>query len=186
MILYINACVREDSRTKRLAEHLLSRLDGEVKEVRLIDTSFPKADADFIKKRDKLIYEKNFSDPLFSAARDFAIADTIVIAAPFWDLSFPAALKQYIEQINVVGITFYYTKEGFPRGLCKAKKLYYITTAGGKIYNEDYGYGYIKALSNELYGIKDTVLFKAEELDIDGADVETILISAENQINGAL
>lgn len=30
MILFVDACVREDSRTKRLAEALLSKLDEEV------------------------------------------------------------------------------------------------------------------------------------------------------------
>ena len=35
-ILFINACVRKESRTKRLADHLLSLLDGEIEEVRLV------------------------------------------------------------------------------------------------------------------------------------------------------
>ena len=34
---------------------------------------------------------------MFDLAGQFAGADTIVIAAPFWDLSFPAALKQYMQ-----------------------------------------------------------------------------------------
>ena len=61
---------------------------------------------------------------MFELARQFAAADQIVIAAPYWDLSFPAALKQYFEQINVLGITFAYTPEGVPKGLCRARKLY--------------------------------------------------------------
>ena len=54
-ILYINACVREQSRTKRLADCLLAKLDGNVEEVRLTDVSFPVADEAFLKKRDRLI-----------------------------------------------------------------------------------------------------------------------------------
>ena len=38
---------------------------------------------------------------------------------------------EYFEQINVLGITFVYTPEGYPKGLCRAKALYYVTTAGG-------------------------------------------------------
>ena len=41
---------------------------------------------------------------MFDLAKQFAEADEVIIAAPFWDLSFPAALKQYFEQINVLGI----------------------------------------------------------------------------------
>ena len=121
-------------------------------------------------------------DEMFSLARQFAKADTVVIAAPYWDLSFPAALKQYIEAINVVGITFEYTEEGIPKGLCKADKLYYVMTAGGDYAPEDYGYGYIKALSESYYGIKNVTLIKATGLDIKGADVEAILKNVETYL----
>ena len=59
---------------------------------------------------------------MFSLAKEFAIADTIVIAAPYYDLSFPAMLKQYFEQINVLGVTFTYSDSGIPEGLCKARR----------------------------------------------------------------
>ena len=89
MILFVNACVREASRTKRLADCLLARLGGEVNELRLEDVAFPVADEAFLKKRDALIAAERFDDPLFDMARDFAAADIIVIAAPYWDLSSP-------------------------------------------------------------------------------------------------
>ncbi len=114
--------------------------------------------------------------------RQFAAADTIVIAAPFWDLSFPAMLKQYFEQISAIGITFKYSEEGYPVGLCKAKKLYYVTTAGGMFFPEEYGFGYIRALAENFYGIKECIMFKAIGLDIDGADEEQILLECEKQI----
>ena len=41
MILYVNACVRRDSRTKRLAECLLGKLDEPFTEVRLENIVFP-------------------------------------------------------------------------------------------------------------------------------------------------
>ena len=182
MLLYINACVREESRTRRLAETLIARLTGNVKEVRLIDLSFPKADGAFIEKRDRLLAEGDFSDPMFDLAKEFAAADTVVIAAPFWDLSFPAALKQYLEQINASGITFYYTEDGMPHGLCRAKKLYYVTTAGGPIVSDAFGFGYVRALAEGFFGIPETHMISAENLDIDGADVEAILQEAEQAI----
>ena len=44
MILYINACVRQDSRTERLAEALLKEFDDEVQQVRLEDMTFEVSD----------------------------------------------------------------------------------------------------------------------------------------------
>ena len=99
--------------------------------------------------------------------------------APYYDLSFPAMLKQYFEQINVLGLTFTYSESGVPTGLCKAKSLYYVTTAGGPIISDDYGFGYVKALANTFYGIEDVKQIKAEGLDIVGADVEAILEKVE-------
>lgn len=175
MILFIDACVRQNSRTRRLANALLSALGGEAEQLRLENVSFETVNEAFLNKRDALIAAKAFDDGMFALARQFAAADTIVIAAPHWDLSFPAALKQYVEQINVRGITFEYTPEGVPVGLCKARKLYYVTTAGGNFVPQDFGYGYIKALAESFYGIKDVELISAAGLDIWGADAEAIV-----------
>ena len=182
MILYIDACVRGDSRTRELGEALLSRLGGDVVRVNIGEMKFDITDEAFLKQRDSLIAKRMFDDDSFKLARQFAEADTIVIAAPYWDLSFPAALKQYIEKINVLGITFEYTAEGYPMGLCKADKLYYVMTAGGNYVPEEFGYGYIKALAENFYGIKDVKLIKATGLDIYGNDPEKIMAEAVNSI----
>ena len=182
MILYINACVREHSRTKRLADSLIEGLGEEVEELRLSDVSFPVVDEAFLRNRDRLIAAGEFDSPLFALARQFAGADQIVIAAPYWDLSFPSALKQYFEQINVLGITFVYTPEGIPKGLCRAKKLYYVMTAGGMYVPEEFGFGYVRALAQNFYGIEDVQLIRAVGLDIDGADVESIMKESFNSM----
>ena len=175
MILFVNACVRKESRTLRLAKRLLNNLNGDIKEVRLEEVSFPVVDEAFIKRREALKNIGKYDDPMFDLGKDFANADTIVIAAPYYDLSFPAMLKQYFEQINVLGLTFTYSETGIPEGLCKAKSLYYITTAGGPILSDDLGFGYVKALANNFYGIKEVHQIKAEGLDVIGADVDMIL-----------
>lgn len=184
MLLFVNACVRGESRTRRIAEYLIKKLDMPVTETRLDRLSFPAADEGFLRKRDRLIQSGDYSDPMFESARLFASADTVVIAAPYWDLSFPAALKQYFEQINVTGITFYYTAEGIPVSLCRCRRLYYVTTAGGPIVSDEYGFGYVRALAQGFYQIPDVRRIKAEGLDIYGADVEAILRRAEEQIDG--
>ena len=182
MILFINACVRKMSRTKELADALLSLRTEPYEEVRLENLSFPVVNEEFLRRRDELIAKRSFDHPLFSLARQFARADEIVIAAPFWDLSFPAALKQYFEQINVLGITFRYTPEGSPAGLCRARRLTYLTTAGGVFLPKQFGYGYVEALARDFYGIPDVRFFSAAGLDIDGADVKAILKSAEEAL----
>ena len=99
MILLVNACVRRDSRTKILAERLLAKLkedtesnpendiknnaENVIEELRLEDMAFPAADEAFLQKRDALLAAGKFEDPLFAPARQFASADTIVIAAPY-------------------------------------------------------------------------------------------------------
>ena len=171
MVLFVNACVRGDSRTKRLADCLLSKIGRPVTELRLEEQRFPAADEDFLRERDRLIAEGTLDVPVFEMARQFALADEIV-----------TVLKQYLEQINVVGITFRYTPEGIPEGLCRAKKLYYVMTAGGLYCPEEYGYGYVKALAQSFYGIPETELIRAVGLDLDGADAEEILRQAMDDL----
>ena len=125
-------------------------------------------------KRTALIERGDYSDPMFDYAKQFTSADTIVIAAPYWDLSFPATLKIYIENIYVTGIVSAYDESGMPVGLCKAKELYYVTTAGGP-YDPAYSYGYVESLAKSFFGIPVTHLVKAEMLDIVGNDAEEIL-----------
>ncbi len=182
MILFINACVREASRTKMLASALLAKLDGEVKEVRLEDMHFPVVNEEFLNRRDRLREEQAWEDKLFEPARDFASADMIVVAAPYYDLSFPASLKQYFEQINILGITFEYSPEGLPVPLCKARTLYYVTTAGGAYVPEEFGFGYVKALAQGFYGINDVRQIRATGLDIEGADISRIMQDAIDSV----
>ena len=182
-ILFINACVREESRTLKLAKHLLEKLGDDYEELRLQEVTFPVTDEAYLKKRDRLIAEGNLDDEMFTLAGQFAAAERIVIAAPYWDLSFPAALKHYIEQINVVGLTFEYTENGIPRGLCRADKVYYVMTAGGNDVQEEFGFGYVKTLAQNFYGIPEAELIKAVGLDIYGTDAEAILAEAEAAID---
>lgn len=174
-ILYINACVRDESRTKRLAEAVIEKLGGEVKEVNLYSLNLSPLTVEAMAKRDKASYSGDFSDSRFDLAKQFANADTIVIAAPYWDLSFPAVLKTYIENITVSGLTFRYSENGVPVGLCNAQKLVYVTTSGGYIGEYDFGFSYVKSLSEALYGIKNVECIVAEGLDIEPQKAEEIL-----------
>ena len=181
-ILFLNACVRPCSRTLELAETLLQKLNGDVQEMRLCEMPLPALGLAEMEQRDQASRKNDFSAPVFDAAKQFAAADVIVIAAPYWDLMFPAMLKIYLENITVTGITFRYSDQGKPESLCRAKALYYVTTAGGFIGQNDFGFSYIKALAQNFFGINEIHRYAAEGLDIFGADVDAILCKAKAEI----
>ncbi|MBR1383631.1 MAG: NAD(P)H-dependent oxidoreductase [Ruminococcus sp.] len=180
MILYINSCVREESRTDRLARAVLDKM-GKYTELYLPDEGLMPLSEEKLEKRTKLLAEGDLNDPMFYYAHQFSNADRIVISAPFWDGSFPSLLKVYIENIYAVGIVSRYDEKGMPVGMCRASELVYVTTAGGK-YIPDFSYNYIKALAESCFGIKTTRLVMAQMLDIEGMDAENILDEAIQSI----
>lgn len=181
MVLFINGCVRQASRTLELSRAVLSKETGDVQEVCLYSGGPEGLTTEKLCQREKLLEKKEYSNAMFRWARQFSEADVIVLAAPYWDLMFPAKVRAYLEEITVAGITFQYNEDGIPQGLCKAKRLIYVTTAGGPIiYN--FGFEYVKALAQGFFGISDVRMFKAEGLDIQGADVNQIMERAKNEI----
>ena len=184
MILHVDATVREDSRTRRLAERLVSRLaDDDVRVLHLEDEHLRPFDARTLARRTRAIEAGRWDSPLLAKAAEFASADQIVVAAPFWDLSFPALLKTYIEWISVIGIVFRYSDDGRPVGLCRARRLFYVSTSGGPAETDPFGFGYVEALAKGFYHIPEVLYVKAENLDIENADVEGILRDAEAGID---
>lgn len=179
MILYIDACVREDSRTEKLAETVLKAL-GPHETVDLKTAGFKPLDAESLARRTELTDKGEYDDGMFAPAKQFAAADAIVIAAPFWDGSFPAILKIYLENIYVTGIVSKYDEQGRPCGLCSAEKLYFVTTAGGP-YIPDYSYNYIRDLAVFMFGIKETELVFAENLDLWNSDPEKLVADAADK-----
>ena len=104
--------------------------------------------------------------PVFDLPRQFRGADAILVAAPFWDMSFPAILKAFFENMSLYNITF--TDNGATcTGLCKCKRVLYITTRGMDIPTGDFrdqGTSYLKALSS-LWGLGDIITVAAWNLD---------------------
>ena len=184
-ILFVNACVRENSRTLLLANKVLNNLKGEREEVNLYKTNLSPLTEEDLKLRAVASQNNDYSNPCFDLAKQFSKADVIVVAAPYWDLSFPAVVKSYFELITVGGLTFVYGEDGIPRGLCKAKRLIYVTTSGGPIFN-NFGYEYVTAISKSFYGIKEFKLISAQGLDIKGANTDLIMQQALNSVNELL
>lgn len=184
-LLFVNACVRgEKSRTLKLARRFLERYqavhpDTEVTEVDVCAQRLSPQYPEVLAERDALWSAGGLDQPMFAPARQFAAADTIVIAAPFWDLSFPAVLKIYLERISVTNITFGYDADGNSVGLCRAAKLLYITTRGGYYAGTplDIATQHIKGLG-VMYGIPKVRFLDAEGLDDVRKDRQALLEQA--------
>ena len=180
-LLFVNACMRgEDSKTLRLCkEYLATRTDVDIVEVNLAELQLKPFDAEMVTYRTAKQESEEWNDPIFDLAHQLAAADEVVIGAPYWDLSFPASLKIYIEHCSVCGITFHYTDDGRCEGLCKSKNMTYITTSGGYIGSKNYGYDYLCAIA-DMFDLGETHFVSAEGVDIIGADVEGILAQARD------
>lgn len=185
-LLFIDACVnRGISRTEQLAQALLKEMNQngeyEIETLNLEDEDLKLFTGKESALRESLTRAGNFEGPLFTYAKQFAAADRIVVAAPYWDFSFPARMKCYLEQICVTGLTFTFSSKGIPGGLCHADSLHYVTTSGGSIGELNLGYEYLEKLCKVYYGINETVCYTAEELDIEGNSVEEIMKEAEEK-----
>lgn len=185
-LLWINACMRGEgvSRTDKLCRTFLdawqqANPDGEILERDLTAGNLPQLTGELAEQRDKAVQDGVQDTFLLMAARELAGADAIVIGAPYWDLSFPAVLKVYLEWASTLGVTFRYTEDGMSQGLCRAEHLLYITTAGGPVQGQNFGYDYVKALSTML-GIEQTQCVVAELLDVEGGPgVENMKLAEE-------
>ena len=189
VILFIDACARKGSRSRELAEAALSYIseeDPEVEKVCLYDCDLKPLTENMIEARNDALNKNDYSGEIFNLSRQFAGADIIIMAVPYWDLSFPAILKLYLEAVSVNGVTFTYDDKGVPHGMCKATKLYYVTTAGGEIGNNNYGYEYVKALTRGLFGVADTKCIRAVGLDMENVDARRVLENAKSQLRDIL
>lgn len=174
-VLFLDACRPGASRTRELAQIALRAAGGALETVSLFGKNLPPLDEKGLLLRDR----GDFSGPEFALARQFAACDEIVIAAPYWDLSFPACLKQYIEAVCVCGLTFVYTPNGTPKSLCRCRKASYITTAGGQIGEKNFGFSYLKALFSSFFGVETMDFYAAEGLDLVGNDPNFLLNEAK-------
>ena len=189
-LLFLNACIdRERSRTLRIARAAVSVLEDrgyETEEIILEDEYVLPMTTEILGKRNTLLKEGRYDDPLFSNARTFRDADRVIIAAPFWDFGFPSVLKTYLESVSCPGITYRYTPEGELIGLCRAERITYITTRGGFISDEkDLGFATIGELGN-YFGIPEVDCISANAMDIPTTDVDATINRVIEELPGIL
>lgn len=183
-VLFVDCCIRRDeSRTRRLAEAFLAALPETccVRRLELMEQALPYFSDSYFQQRQSLLAAGERDHPRFRYAHEFAAADCIVIAAPFWDLSFPALLKVYIEQVSVDGITFGSTETGLA-GLCRASHLIFLTTRGGFYTDseQEMGSRYLDAL-HTFFGIGSYRCIAADGMDVAGYDAEGSLRRAMHE-----
>lgn len=169
-LLYIDACIRDDeSRTKRIADPIVKALEKkyDVQRFVLNDMDLEIVQRDLIGKRLNGMIDAT----VMSWAETVRDADRIVIAAPFWDMSIPAALKNFIELCSILDVTFK-TNDKTCYGNCKAEKMLFITTRGMDIPTGDIreqATSYLKALS-WLWGIGPLQVVSAQNMDYASAN----------------
>ena len=163
-LVIIDSCMRPESRTRRILdaakEVLSSRYD--IESIDVNEAALPPLTPKSLAERSSGIVPK----ATVALARKIAAADRIIIAAPFWDMSFPAALKAFFENMSLYGVTF--TDNGQTcTGLCRCKKVMYITTRGMNIPTgsaREQGSTYLQALSS-LWGLGEITTVAAWNLD---------------------
>ena len=174
-ILHIDSSARIEGSTSRdLSARIVERL-GATSVIRrdlaqplpLIDAAwiganFTPVDARDAEQRDRLA----LSDELVAEVK---AADIIVIGAPIYNFSVPAALKAWIDLVARAGLTFQYTETG-PKGLLEGKRAIVAVASGGtKAGSEvDFATGYLRHVLGFI-GITNVQMVVADQLMLDAA-----------------
>ena len=83
-LLFVDACVRRaESRTRHLAQALLDGCTGPDVQCETVDLStldLRPLDAETLDLRNRLLAEHALDHPLFAPARQFALADAVLVA----------------------------------------------------------------------------------------------------------
>ena len=184
-ILFVDCCISRrggDSRTRVLADAFLAAFrekhqDAEVETVSQETLLALKPfDAAMLDDRDALASVGAWDAPVFDLARQFRAADGIVVAAPFWDLSYPAALRTYIEYISANGLAYHYDEQGC-HGDCRASRLVYLTSGGDFEHEDSVGVVHWRQLAT-MFGIPRFDYVFAGGLDIDPVRTPELLAGA--------
>lgn len=106
-----------------------------------------------------------FSDQL---TQELIAADVLVIGAPIYNFTVPAALKAWIDLVCRAGLTFKASPAGY-EGLLHGKKAYVVVTSGGVPVGSPYDLAspYMRQVLGFI-GITDVTVISAGQLNILG------------------
>lgn len=171
------------------------RPDVEIERMDLFQIDIAHMDADLVSARGKLAgfgysfeqlseIEKVKILKMHALADEFIHFDYYVFVSPMWNLSSPAVLKAFLDNLFISGKTFEHTPTG-PRGLLKGKTAIHIHTRGGRYTGTsmqalESGDRYLKiALSFLGIDMMETVI--AEGLDLDPQKAPEIVEKAKER-----
>lgn len=184
-LLFVNACARKQSRTLELCRYFLEQYkqchnDVEIEEINICEQKdLLPMNEQMLALRNDIIQKKDWNHAMMKYALQWNQAEKILIAAPYWDWSFPSVLKIYVENIMVSELNFVF-RENRSVGLCKGQKMLYVTTAGGDA-TQNMGYDYIKRVLVEL-GEYQSQYVHADNLDVFGIDITAQMQKAKKEL----
>ena len=159
-MIFINACMRDkDSRTLKLARSIIRGQAAQEINISEIEDLLPYTEKNNPTNTE---IEKRF----IHMAEKIASCDGLVIAAPFWDMSFPALLKVFLEKLSIQNVMFEDNGKTCS-GIAKCPYMFFITTRGMYIPDGsdlEQATPYLKALC-QLWGIKQFDYVSAYNLD---------------------
>jgi len=196
-ILQINSSARaEGSHSTRLAGTLVERLRQDHAGARLVvrdlgRTPHPALDEAALQALFSPAEQRN-ADQAARVAQDDALiaeiqaAEVVVLGVPMYNFGVSAQLKNWIDAISRVQVTFRYTDKG-PEGLLKGKKVFVALTRGGLYRNTpaDSQVPYLKTVLGFL-GMSEVQFVYAEGLAMGAAAEQKALASAQTQIEESL
>jgi len=185
----IKKILRIDSSASR--SHSITRqLGNEV--VRRLKQAHPNADlivrdlSDGIGLLDESWVQANLTDPAERnpaqrdvltgsdlLVRELESADVILLTAPVYNFSVPAALKAWIDMICRARMTFQYTENG-PQGLLRDRPVYLVMASGGVPFGSavDFASDYLRHILGFI-AIRDVRPVYAEQTNRDASASET-------------
>lgn len=141
-ILHINSSARwADSNTRILGQYLVEAMAEPVISRDLAQQPLPPISAtDLIAVHDSAPSEEGSTQTQLDLSAqlidELKSATTLVLGAPMYNFNIPATLKQWVDAICRVGISFTYTEQG-PQGLLSVERAIIITASGGTAVGSD-------------------------------------------------
>lgn len=196
-ILQINSSARsEGSQSTSLANSIVERLksaqpDAQLTVRDLASNPHPALDEAALGALFTPAEQRNAEQDARVAKDDVLIAelqaaDVLVLGVPMYNFGVSAQLKNWIDAIARVKVTFQYTANG-PEGLLKGKKVYVALTRGG-VYRDtqaDSQVPYLKMVLGFL-GLTDVEFVYAEGMAMGPEAAQKAIASALQQIEEVL
>ena len=196
-ILQINASARrEGANSTRVAERIVASLQtanpGATITVRdLAVTPHPVLDEAALGALFTPAEKRTAEQAVRVALDDALIAeiqahDTVVLGVPMYNFGVPVQLKNWIDAIARVGVTFRYTENG-PEGLLEGKQVYLALARGGRYRDTpaDSQVPYLKTVLGFL-GLTDLHFIYAEGLAMGAESSAQGFAQAEADVTAAL